>query len=337
VDGDQAYTVVTAAASSADPGYAGRDAADVSVTNTDDDVLLVPVIALVGGSLDAESCSPANGAIDPDETVTASFALKNKGTAATADLVATLLPTGGVTAPSAPQSYGALAPMGASVSRAFTFTAAAVCGGTLTMTLQLQDGASDLGTLSASTTLGTSGPGGTSTFTNAAAVAIPSSGTATPYPSTIAVSGLTGTVSQVTATLNGFGHGFPDDVDVLLVGPGGQKVLLLSDAGGGGAVSSLSLTFSDTAASALPDGGLLTSGTWKPSVYEAGTDAFTSPAPPEPYASALSAFNGTDPNGTWSLYVRDDFTGISGTIAGGWSLSVTTTAPACCTAPPPGP
>jgi hypothetical protein len=36
-DGDQAYTIVTAAAVSADPNYDGLDAADVSVTNTDDD------------------------------------------------------------------------------------------------------------------------------------------------------------------------------------------------------------------------------------------------------------------------------------------------------------
>jgi hypothetical protein len=83
----------------------------------------------------------------------------------------------------------------------------------------------------------------------------------------------------------------------------------------------------------------MSSGTWKPSVYEPGTDAFTSPAPPEPsppgYPGALSEFDKSDPNGTWSLYVRDDFTGMTGSIAGGWSLSITTSAPVCCT--PPGP
>jgi len=36
-DGDQAYTVVTGAATSADPGYAGMQIADVEVTNGDDD------------------------------------------------------------------------------------------------------------------------------------------------------------------------------------------------------------------------------------------------------------------------------------------------------------
>ena len=37
-DGDVAYTIVTAAAASADPAYNGLNAADVAVTNTDDDI-----------------------------------------------------------------------------------------------------------------------------------------------------------------------------------------------------------------------------------------------------------------------------------------------------------
>ena len=36
-DGDQSYTIVTAAATSSDPGYNGLDPADVAVTNTDND------------------------------------------------------------------------------------------------------------------------------------------------------------------------------------------------------------------------------------------------------------------------------------------------------------
>jgi subtilisin-like proprotein convertase family protein len=336
-DGDQPYTIVTAPAVSADPGYNGLDPADVSVTNTDDDFVLAPVIAKAGGTLSTEGCSPGNGAIDPDETVGVSLALVNIGNAPTTDLVATLMPAGGVTTPDGPQDYGVVDPGGPSVARPFVFTAAGACGGTLTATLQLQDGATDLGTVSFTFPLGTMGTGGTTAFSNTTAISIPSSGNATPYPSSIAVSGLTGTVVKVTATLNGFSHQFADDVDILLVAPDGKKMLLLSDAGGGSAPSGLTLTFDDAAASAIPDGGPMSSGTWKPSVYEPGTDAFTSPAPPEPYAATLSEFNGSDPNGTWSLYVRDDFTGMSGDIAGGWSLSITTSAPVCCTPPPPGP
>jgi len=48
-DGDVAYTIVTAAASSADPRYDGLDANDVSVTNVDDDVLVdvTPPVSIV--------------------------------------------------------------------------------------------------------------------------------------------------------------------------------------------------------------------------------------------------------------------------------------------------
>ncbi len=336
VDGDQPYTIVTAPAVSADPAYDGLDPADVSVTNTDDDVVAVPVIAGAGGTLLTEDCGPGNGAIDPDETVTVSLALVNGGTAPTIDLVATLLPIGGINDPSGAQSYGVLTPGAAAESRPFTFTASGTCGSTVSATLHLQDGPEDLGMVTFGFALGAVGAGGTAAFASAAAVDIPSSGAAAPYPSSIVVSGLTGTVAKVTATLTGFGHAFPDDVDVLLVGPGGQRMLLLSDAGGGGAVSGLSLTFDDAAVSALPDGGPLSSGTWKPSAYEPASDAFPSPAPGEPYGTTLSVFEGTNPNGTWSLYVRDDFSGGAGTIAGGWSLSITTSAPVCCTAPPAG-
>src|SRR4030095_9729268 len=43
-----------------------------------------------------------------------------------------------------------------------------------------------------------------------------------------------------------------------------------------------------------------------------------------PYAFTLSAFNGTNPAGTWSLFVFDDQNRNEGTIANGWVLSITT-------------
>src|SRR5262249_34158313 len=61
-------------------------------------------------TLTSESCLPGNGAPDPDETVTVNFPLRNIGTDNTANLVATLLPGGGVLAPSGPQNYGVLVP-----------------------------------------------------------------------------------------------------------------------------------------------------------------------------------------------------------------------------------
>lgn len=104
-----------------------------------------PLVVGASSSLVAETCFPTNGAIDSGEQVTVSFALQNAGTLDTTNLVATLLATNGVGLPSGPQTYGALAAGGGSVSRSFTFTALGTCGGTITPTFQLQDGAVNLG------------------------------------------------------------------------------------------------------------------------------------------------------------------------------------------------
>jgi len=165
----------------------------------------------------------------------------------------------------------------------------------------------------------------TLSITNASSIGIRDMNGALPYPSTINVSGLGGTVSNVTVTLRGFNQTWGSDVDVLLVSPGGQKMMLMSDVGNG-SVNNVTLTISDSAAAALPASGL-TSGTYRPTNYTDGSelgDNFPSPAPAPPYASTLAAFNGSAPNGTWSLYVMDDGTGDTGTITNGWSLTIST-------------
>ena len=62
-------------------------------------VLNGPLVVLNSTTLIAEGFFPTNNAIDPNETVTVLFALKNAGVANTTNLVVTLLPTNGVTAP----------------------------------------------------------------------------------------------------------------------------------------------------------------------------------------------------------------------------------------------
>ena len=167
-------------------------------------------------------------------------------------------------------------------------------------------------------------------FANSSVVTIPDLGAATPYPSTITVAGVTGVVSRVTVTLQTLRHTYPADLDILLVGPAGQKVILFSDAGGGFDVSPVTVTLSDAAASPLPLDGQIDSGFAKPTDYEPGEtgdlDSFPE-APEGPYSPTLSAFNGLSPNGTWSLYVVDDGPGDMGSIDGGWSLAIRTTVP----------
>ncbi len=162
-------------------------------------------------------------------------------------------------------------------------------------------------------------------FSNPNPITIADSGTSSPYPSTINVSGLSGNINSLKVTLTNLSHTWPDDIDVLLVGPTGAKALLMSDVGGSDDVSNVTLTFEPTATSFLPDEGLITSGSYKATDFETG-DIFNSPTPGGPYGTDFSVFNNTNPNGTWSLYVVDDAGGDVGTIAGGWSLLIGTAA-----------
>ena len=118
-------------------------------------------LASAGSSLVNESCTPANSQIDPGERVTVNLRLTNNTAASTTNLVATLLSTGGVIAPTGSQTYGAIAATG-TAGRDFSFTASPTLspGQTITATLQLQDGPSNLGTVSFSFTAGPTPCGG---------------------------------------------------------------------------------------------------------------------------------------------------------------------------------
>lgn len=308
------------------------------VTIVDNDVSL---IIASGSTLLSESLTN-NGIIDPGETVTMSFALRNIGNGNTSNLVATLLPQEGVTLPSAPQTYGVLLAGGAAVSRTFSFTASGNVGSRLVATLRLTDGTSTNGFPSFAFTIGGQA---SRAFSNTNRITINDNTSASPYPSAIDVANMGGTITRLTVTLTNFVHSYPDDVDVLLVGPSGERVTLISDAGGAVAVNGpgISMTFADNATNTLPDVGPLLSRTYRPANYAGPglntADTFPLPAPrptvsdPFPYTNtALAVFNGTVPNGTWSLFVvDDDVTGI-GSIAG-WSLNIQTSDPV---APSPG-
>lgn len=305
---------------------AGTSSSDTNSTNNSAQVITTvvnpaPLISAVGSALVSESLSPANGTIDSGETVTLNLTLTNIGTASTTNLTAKLEATGGVTSPSSDQLYGILAPGGPAVTRPFMFVANGTNGGAITATLTLFNNDSFLGTVAFNYTLPA-----TTTFANTTPITIPESGPATAYPSTIAVAGLEGLIGKVTVTLNNLSHAFPDDVDILLVGPEGQKLILMSDTGGGRSLSNVTLTFDDPAANSLPNAAQVVAGIFKPTDFETG-DAFSAPAPAGPYEGLLSVFNSTDPNGTWSLYVLDDTVGDGGSIAGGWSLTITVLKP----------
>ena len=221
------------------------------------------------------------------------------------------------------------------VAKSFTFTANGTCGSNIFAALQLQNGATNLGTVTYSFNLGALTVA-TGTFANSATITIPASGTgtitgapSTPYPSTNNVSSLLGLISKVTVTLTNMNHTWPDDIDILLVGPGGQSVILMSDTGGSFDLVNVTLTFDDAAANSLPDSTQITSGTYKPTNIGAG-DPFPAPASTNLLGTALSVFNGTSPNGAWLLYVVDDEGADIGKIAKGWKLTIIASTNTCC-------
>jgi subtilisin-like proprotein convertase family protein len=147
------------------------------------------------------------------------------------------------------------------------------------------------------------------------------------YPSQLGVAGAGNYLTGVRVTLSNIAHGNSQDLDTLLVGPGGQKAIVESDIGGSAIADTW--TFDDFAASEAPR--VASSGTWKPTNWDepsadtfppAFTSARNPPAPP--YPPTLAGFFGTNPNGEWRLYTVDDDPLLYGTIGNGWRLDLET-------------
>ncbi len=152
------------------------------------------------------------------------------------------------------------------------------------------------------------------------------------YPSTINVSGMTGTITNLSVTLNGI-TGIYSTSDILLVGPTGAKFIIASDAGLGGNNSDFVVRLTDMATSSLPLGNFGEPiSEYRPANYNSGTDSFPSPAPAGPYNNPAptgtntfsSTFNGTDPNGIWQLFVVTDSASGLTSLNSGWKLTITT-------------
>src|SRR5205085_1445034 len=215
----------------------------------------------------------------------------NIGTINTTNLVATLQATGGVTSPSAPQTYGTLIAGGGTVTQSFTFTVNRVCGDMLTATFQLQDGATNLGTVTFTSQVGALGAGQltTTTGTGNLATAIPDAGTIE-IPLNVTARGVVSDVN-VKVRLN---HANDGDVDMFLVAPDGTEVELSTDNGGAGTnygsgtndcVGTFTI-FDDSAATSITDGIAPFAGTFKPE-------------------GLLATLNGRQTFGTWKLRVTE--------------------------------
>jgi hypothetical protein len=120
--------------------------------------------------------------------------------------------------------------------------------------------------------------------------------------------------------LNGFSHTRISDLTILLVSPTGKKVQLLANAPGS-AAAALPLTIAD--AGAALNGDPLSKIAYRPTVVPS-TVLMPAPAPALPYETSFASLIGDDAIGTWSLYIRDNVSGETGLVSGGWSLGINT-------------
>ena len=191
------------------------------------------------------------------------------------------------------------------------------------------DTAKDTGQVAAASEVTTAGRFKTvkKTFSFDGVIGIDVLGPSKQYPAAITVSGFKrGRIKDVNVRIPAFFHDFPQDVDLLLVGPQGQQAIIFSDVGGNTPTpSQRDVTLDDEATQVLTANDPLVNGTFKPTNVGGG-DEFPSPAPAisATIGSALSVFDGTNPNGEWQLFLVDDGADDGGVLlAPGWTLTIT--------------
>lgn len=156
------------------------------------------------------------------------------------------------------------------------------------------------------------------------------SGTANPYPSQKVFGTAAGQVIEdVNLSVIGFNHSFPADVDMMLQGPTGETVMVMSDACSDTDIAAnFNYLFDDEATVQLSDGAFTncSPGSVKPSDFGDPPENMPAPAPARPYGASMSVFDG-QPGGAFRLWVNDDAGGDTGYIDT-WTLAMTTRPPA---------
>ncbi|HUO08924.1 MAG TPA: proprotein convertase P-domain-containing protein [Phycisphaerae bacterium] len=141
--------------------------------------------------------------------------------------------------------------------------------------------------------------GTTTTVSKTTSASIPNNNT-TGLTSSLTVSGATGTVTNLSVTLN-ITHPLDSDLTAYLIAPDGNQILLFTGLTGANFTNT---TFSDQATTSITSGTAPYTGTFRA-------------------VDALADFNGKSANGTWSLKVVDGVKNNSGSLTS-WTLKVTT-------------
>ncbi len=159
---------------------------------------------------------------------------------------------------------------------------------------------------------GTSGP-----LTNAGTNTTGATFDNTTITRTIAVTGFTGNITNVTCNVQ-ITHTWGMDIDLYLQSPTGQIIELNTDNGGTNATT-FNVTFSDAGATNITTwltGNV--AGTYRPE-GSLTADVIA------PTITTMAGFNGNAANGTWTLHARDDL-GADNFVFSSFSLSIATAA-----------
>lgn len=157
---------------------------------------------------------------------------------------------------------------------------------------------------------------------NTAPITINDNAPASLYPSTITVT-QSFPLTNIAVRLDGLQHPRPSDLRVLLVSPSGEAVQLMAD---------VTATLPGTQEIVIAEPGstmhgkILNSSTIYRPTTPNGAIAMPSPAPALPYATSFESLIGDESSGTWSLYVSDGVTGLTGSISNGWVLTLNASA-----------
>ncbi len=313
---------------------------------------IVPSIPAVnfafGGSVvlaDTVGNGNANGRIDPGENqIRLTIPVTNSGSLSATGVSGTLTSnTPTVTVVSGVSSFPTLAALATGSNDSYYVLSVSPthpCGNPISLTLTMSCDQGVGGTIGATAALAVALPTGVTSSSTPVTISYTGAATAITDNSAagvnllLPVSGV-GTIADLnfrfdgsscsttsTSTTVGLNHGTIGQLIVKLTSPLGTTVTLINRMTGGGATGGNS--GNNLCNTVLDDSGATSIQT-----VAASSAPFTGTFSP---ASPLSAFNGEDPTGTWTLNVADVVSGGTGT-ARAWSLVITPQSISTCTPP----
>jgi hypothetical protein len=154
---------------------------------------------------------------------------------------------------------------------------------------------------------------------------------ASPYGSSVNVTGLKGRVVDVNLILMNVSHSRPQDISVMLAHRG-RSAVVMREAGGTSpdTLRNVNIVFDNQASEALPeDAAIFGDRAYQPRDYDTTNRTFGGGAPGNTDASNtprqyLDIFNGLSANDTWTLWVRDDHGNGNSGVMSGWQLEIVT-------------